>query len=158
MGTLSFGVTAGGKAAGVGPMLRHWFDAWLLGEQAALAGQAPVRLFVMGANVWRDEREWPLARACPTRYYLHAGGLLSAEPPAHEAPATYLYDPADPARTLGGATLMEGHAVNLHAGPPDQRPVEARHRDPTDLPARHWVSSRRMSARPARPDQRAILS
>jgi putative CocE/NonD family hydrolase len=126
VGAVQFGVAAGGEAAGVGGMLRQWFDAWLLGGETALAGQAPVRLFVMGANVWRDEQEWPLARACPTRYYLHAGGALSEEPPAHETPDTYRYDPASPAPTLGGGTLMEGHAVNRNAGPRDQRPLEAR--------------------------------
>jgi putative CocE/NonD family hydrolase len=126
VGGLHFGVAAGGDAAGVGTMLRQWFDAWLRGSEAALVGQAPVRLFVMGANVWRDEQEWPLARAVPTRYYLHAGGALSAEAPGHEAPETYFYDPADPAPTRGGATLMAGHAVNRNAGPRDQRPLETR--------------------------------
>jgi putative CocE/NonD family hydrolase len=85
-----------------------------------------VRLFVMGANVWRDEQEWPLARARPTRYYLHRGGALSVELPAHEPPDTYVYEPANPAPTLGGGTLMEGHAVNRNAGPRDQRPLEMR--------------------------------
>ena len=39
-----------------------------------LLAEAPIRLFVMGANVWRDEQQWPLARAVDTRFYLHAGG------------------------------------------------------------------------------------
>ena len=126
VGAVQFGVAAGGEAAGVGAMLRQWFDAWLRGDEAGLAGQAPVRLFVMGVNTWRDEAAWPLARALPTRYYLHAGGGLSEESPRHEAPDSYRYDPTDPAPTLGGGTLMEGHAVNRNAGPRDQRPLEAR--------------------------------
>ena len=32
-----------------------------------------VRLFVMGTNVWRDEEDWPLARAVETPWYLRAG-------------------------------------------------------------------------------------
>ena len=32
--------------------------------------QAPVRIFVMGANRWRDEQEWPLTRAKATNLYL----------------------------------------------------------------------------------------
>ncbi|MEP7119025.1 MAG: CocE/NonD family hydrolase, partial [Acidobacteriota bacterium] len=35
---------------------------------------APVRLFVMGANTWRDEQEWPLARAQATPFYLTSAG------------------------------------------------------------------------------------
>jgi len=27
-----------------------------------------------GDNVWRDEKEWPLARTKYTKYYLHSGG------------------------------------------------------------------------------------
>jgi hypothetical protein len=33
--------------------------------------EAPIRLFVMGANTWRDEQERPLARAAATPWYLH---------------------------------------------------------------------------------------
>ena len=35
---------------------------------------APIRIFVMGENVWRDEWEWPLARTEWTSWYLHSGG------------------------------------------------------------------------------------
>ena len=90
VGGLHFGVAAGGDAAGVGTMLRQWFDAWLRGSEAALVGQAPVRLFVMGANVWRDEQELAARPAsAPLRYYLHVGGALSAQPPGHETPETH---------------------------------------------------------------------
>ena len=37
----------------------------------------PISLFVMGANVWRDEEEWPLSRAVDTPFYLHEEGRLS---------------------------------------------------------------------------------
>ena len=30
---------------------------------------SPVRIFVMGENVWRDEREWPLARTRYVEYF-----------------------------------------------------------------------------------------
>ena len=41
-----------------------WFDRHLTGRWApASRPDSPVRLYVMGANVWRDEPEWPLARA-----------------------------------------------------------------------------------------------
>ena len=31
---------------------------------------APVRLFIRGADVWREEPQWPLARATYVRYFL----------------------------------------------------------------------------------------
>jgi uncharacterized protein len=50
---------------------------------------------------WRDEREWPLARACPTTYYLHANGALSIEaPPTDVAAPSYSHDPDRPVPTI----------------------------------------------------------
>jgi hypothetical protein len=88
--------------------------------------ERPVRLFVMGANVWRDEADWPLARARPTPFYLREGGGLSPERPADEDPDEYLYDPADPASTLGGPTSLPGRFLETSAGPVDQRELEGR--------------------------------
>jgi putative CocE/NonD family hydrolase len=48
----------------------EWFDHWMKGGPAPSG--APVRIFVMGENAWRDEQEWPLARTRYTDYYLHA--------------------------------------------------------------------------------------
>lgn len=101
----------------------RWFDHWLKGIDNGIAAELPVRLFVMGANVWRDEAEWPLARAEATPFYLRAGGELSPEPPADELPDRFVYDPADPTPTLGGNLLMH---VLYGPGPRDQRPIEAR--------------------------------
>ncbi len=47
---------------------------FLKGIDTGMLNEAPIKLFVMGANVWRDENEWPLARAVETRYYLHSQG------------------------------------------------------------------------------------
>src|SRR5437588_11875176 len=55
----------------------RWFDHWLKGIDTGMLREAPIKLFVMGANVWRDEQEWPLARAVNTRYYLHSNGHAS---------------------------------------------------------------------------------
>jgi putative CocE/NonD family hydrolase len=89
-----------------------------------------VRIFVMGENVWRDEDSWPLERAAHQPWYLRAGaggGRLSPEPPAaDERPDHYLYDPADPAPTLGGPVGLPGLAQGINVGPYDQRPNEAR--------------------------------
>ena len=93
----------------------RWFDHWLKGIDTGILREAPIKLFVMGANVWRDEQEWPLARTVHTNYYLHSGGkanslrgngLLSTEVPGSEAPDQYDYDPANPVITHGGSLLM----------------------------------------------------
>ena len=46
----------------------RWFDHWLKGVDTGMLREAPIKLFVMGANAWRDEQEWPLARAVDTPY------------------------------------------------------------------------------------------
>jgi len=98
----------------------EWFDHWLRGADSP--DQAPVRLFVMGENVWRDEQEWPLARTEYESYYLHSDGRLSTAKPAEGAePVTYQYDPADPVPTLGGNIMRREIR-----GPYDQRPLDDR--------------------------------
>jgi putative CocE/NonD family hydrolase len=99
-----------------------WFDAHLKGDRRRLRHAArPVRLYVMGADEWREFEEFP-PPARQARYYLHAAGRLSPEPPAATSPADgYRYDPADPTPALGGALLG-----SRGAGPQDNRPLEAR--------------------------------
>jgi uncharacterized protein len=110
----------------------RWFDHFLKGVDTGMTSEAPIKLFVMGANVWRDEQEWPLARAVETRYYLHSNGhanslkgdgTLSTTLPETETADHYDYDPANPVLTLGGALLM---TPEFRAGPFDQTPVENR--------------------------------
>lgn len=107
----------------LGRLQLRWFDHWLKGIDSGMLGEAPVRLFVMGANVWRDENEWPLAHVAETPFYLRANGSLSTQAPDAEEPDRYTYDPADPAPTYGGALLM---APEFPPGPVDQRRIEAR--------------------------------
>jgi putative CocE/NonD family hydrolase len=92
-----------------------WFDQHLGYTDTAASRTAPVRIFVMGKNTWRDEQEWPLARTRYTPYYLHSSGnanslngdgTLNLNPPTlAEPPDTYIYDPHDPVPTAGGAML-----------------------------------------------------
>jgi putative CocE/NonD family hydrolase len=106
-----------------GSLQLRWFDHWLKGVDTGLLAEAPIRLFVMGANVWRDEPRWPLERAVDTPWYLRADGGLSTTPPDAEPPDRFSYDPRDPVPTLGGALLI---APEFPSGPVDQRRVEAR--------------------------------
>jgi putative CocE/NonD family hydrolase len=111
----------------------NWFDYALKGVENEYATGAPVRLFVMGENVWRDEREFPLKRAQTTKYYLRSNGsansvrgdgILSTETAREGTPDRFEYDPANPVPTIGGR-LCCGNDV-LPPGPRDQRPNESR--------------------------------
>ncbi len=103
-------------------MLRQgidWFDAHLKGDRSRLRKQ-PVRVFVMGADEWREMDDWP-PPARETRYFLCGEGRLSTKGPASAPSADhYRYDPADATPVIGGALF------NPQAGPRDNRPLEAR--------------------------------
>ena len=103
-------------------MLREsiaWMRAHLLGETQRLPS-LPVRLFVMGANEWREYDEWPPRETNSQRWYLHGNRGLGPEQPDAAAPDTYRYDPADPTPMVGGVVLGPG------GGSVDNRRLEAR--------------------------------
>ncbi len=128
-----FGVFASTMGADfVGLQLEH-FAHHLKGERNGIGEAPPVRIFVMGENAWRDEHEWPLARTEYVSWFLHSdgdakggSGNLSPDEPGEEAADAYLYDPRDPAPTVGGAVGLPGLVQGVNVGPRDQRPVEAR--------------------------------
>ncbi len=115
-------------------VILSWYEYLLQGVQNSFAKEKPVKIFVMGRNEWREEDDWPLARAQSRRYFLNSdgnansvrgSGSLSTAPPGRaESPDHYVYDPANPVPTIGGPLCCDsGH---LPPGPRDQRPVEAR--------------------------------
>lgn len=125
VGEVEYGPDAAQAAIDLNGLQLDWFRRHLAGEQ--VAEQAPVRLFFAGINRWRDESEWPPARAKPTVFHLRSGGRLSNEPPGADEPAdTFSYDPRDPVPTVGGATFLPGLYVARHAGPRDQSAVATR--------------------------------
>ena len=67
----------------------------------------PVKLFVMGANEWRNYKEWPPQDCKYQRYYLHGEGILSTSLPGKSQPDEFIYDPSNPTPALGGPTLFE---------------------------------------------------
>ncbi len=105
-----------------GTILR-WYDYALKGRRNEYATGAPVRIFVMGENAWRDEQEFPLARTRYTNYYLQKGGLSTDAPGTGDA-EDYEYDPAHPVPTIGGRLCCGNN--NLPPGPADERPNEGR--------------------------------
>jgi putative CocE/NonD family hydrolase len=131
-----YGLMSGTVASDlIGTQLK-WFDHHLKGGEVTWDAGKPVRLFIMGADVWRDEADWPLPDTRYTPYYLHSeggantaygDGTLSTEPPStDEPPDNYLYDPRNPVPTVGGQTFLPGLLLGANAGPMDQLEVEAR--------------------------------
>jgi len=105
----------------------EWLDFLFRGTNAEIGSEAPIRIFVMGANQWRGEWEWPLARTEFTPYYLHGHGGLDTIPPGDESPATYIYDPENPVPALGGNhSCLEVESGLVSTGPVDQRSNEDR--------------------------------
>jgi putative CocE/NonD family hydrolase len=98
----------------------------LLGDENGLDDEPPVRIFVMGENRWRDEDAWPLKHAREHRWYLRSDGRLTEEPPREEPPDEYVYDPADPAPTIGGQTSLPARMMKMNSGPLDQGRLESR--------------------------------
>jgi hypothetical protein len=126
----------------------EWFNHWLKGTPESAAhpspemwhnvrsevDEAPVHIFVMGVNRWRDEQEWPLARTRYMPLYLaskgHAnsltgdGVLQSTLVKKKDKPDQFGYDPRYPVPTRGGAVCCDPKIFPW--GPIDQRPVEQR--------------------------------
>ena len=112
-GEAEFGPEA---ALDMGAFHRRWFDRWLKGVDNGVDREPPVRIFVMGGGdghktadgrlfvggYWRDENEWPLARALAAAL-LPAGGRTSVERAApgrgaHPVPLRPQGARADPGR------------------------------------------------------------
>ena len=53
-------------------LILRWMDHYLRGVDNGIERENPVRLFVMGRNIWRDETTWPTAQAVATNYFLRA--------------------------------------------------------------------------------------
>ena len=135
-GQVSFGPTA--AIADPKAWRLEWYDHWLKGIENKVGKEAPfatpVRIFVMGSGdgrktadgllnhggSWRDEREWPLARAKATPFYLSAGGKLStSSPSAADGATSFRFDPSWPVPTIGG-NISSGNDILLQ-GAWDQR-------------------------------------
>ena len=108
---------------------KRWLDRWVKGEENGIDREPPVRIFVMGANQWRDEEDWPLARARETEFFLTSGGAANSlfgdgallPSPADGADTDrYVYSPESPVPTMGGSCLR------ATPGPTDHAPIERR--------------------------------
>lgn len=107
----------------------RWFDRWLKGENNGIEKSARVRVFIMGANMWRDASDWPIPGTQFTKYFLHSngdarlnrgGGTLTTAAPLAEPVDRYTYDPGNPTP----ATLSDTATVPL--GPADRSALQKR--------------------------------
>ena len=129
-GGIDFGVQS---LADLDGLELRWFDYWLKGLNNGVTDEAPLRLFIMGADEWRDEYEWPLARTDWQKWHFHSNGqantlrgdgALNVTEPKDEPADHFIYDPANPVQTLGGNNCCAPHIVPW--GPWDHRDIEMR--------------------------------
>lgn len=130
-GLESSGDSIGGKDDFTALHIR-WFNYWLKDDQSAVNKEDPVKIFVMGENKWRTEKEWPIKRTKYTPFYLTSNGnanadkeagILTEVKPNKKGQDAYIHDPMHPVPSLGGGTLF---FKGRNAGPRDQREVEQR--------------------------------
>ena len=114
-------------------VILDWYDYLFKGVHNHFATDKPVTLFVMGANEYRQEDDWPPPQARYVKYFLHSGGKanslrgdgsLGTSGPKSEPSDSYLYDPANPVPTIGGPLCCAQEL--MEPGPRDQRSAENR--------------------------------
>lgn len=100
-----FGIWDFGPSAGLDydAYLLDWFGRHLKGNSGITI--PPVSVFVMGANRWRYEKEWPIPGTKQISLYLHSKGDASADrnngsllqkAPEKNPTDSYVFDPENP--------------------------------------------------------------
>ena len=110
-------------------MHMHWYDQRLKGINTGVDEEAPIKLFVMGKNIWRDEYEWPLERTKWTKFYLSSsgnavndgGGLYPEIKNNDQISDSFIYDPANPVPSLGSQ-----YQTYDFCGPHDRSDIQRR--------------------------------
>jgi len=112
----------------------RWFDRFLKKTSTGAENEAGIKIFVMGTGdghkdvngrlyhggYWKSSTDWPVPGTRFVEYYLHAGGVLSAQKPSAEAPPTsFTFDPRNPVPTIGGA--FSSTSPVFESGAYDQR-------------------------------------
>jgi len=116
-----------GVDQGYAQLWLRWFDKWLAGAENGVTDMPRVQLCIPGRG-WIFGDRWPLPEVSLTPYYLSPdpesrlrleNGVLSPTPPPAAGSQTYVYDPGNPAPSLGGGCCDAAVAQ-------DQRAFEAR--------------------------------
>lgn len=135
VGDIDFGINAASDAIDLPGLQLRWFNQYLKDINSGIIKEPPVKLFIMGDNVWRDEYEWPLERTQYNKYYFHSNGnantlngdgALNFNVPVDETEDTFVYDPLNPVPTYGGANMLPGSLLHRLHGPKDQTKIETR--------------------------------
>lgn len=108
-------------------IIRHY----LQGDEKSIEGIPAVHYYVMGAdtpgapgNEWRTAETWPPYETKEKRFYLHEFGILDpTEPQPTDTRVKFIFDPATPVPTHGGANLL------MPSGAFDQRSVRGNRAD-----------------------------
>jgi uncharacterized protein len=127
------GLTSDLRGCGPGivdDMQLRWFDQFLKGEETGVL-DAPVSLFVVGAETWRDFPDWPPPGSEPVRWFFHSkgransrfgDGTLSLDAPGGEPSDLFTADPMAPTTSIGGHSCCFNFVAPM--GPADQRAAE----------------------------------
>ncbi|MCK1597574.1 CocE/NonD family hydrolase [Bradyrhizobium sp. 164] len=90
--------------------LRRFFDHWVKGERNGISHEPSVTLYVQGAERWKHEREWPIARTQTQDWHLQPGHALGLTSTQSEDSDAYRADP-----TVGTAATLPD-AIQLGVG------------------------------------------
>jgi putative CocE/NonD family hydrolase len=89
------------------PEILGWLDQHVA-QRADAARSSPVRIFITGAQEWRDLPKWPPATSAH-ELYLCPGKKLSRDGPPADAPdSVFKFDPAEPTPAIGVPLLFDG--------------------------------------------------
>jgi len=88
-------------------MMLRWFDHHLRGADNGVMDGEPIDVYILGADAWRGEPDWPPQRAVPTAWHLRQSGGLTRQEPGAEEPDRFVYDPRDPVPTLYGQRTQD---------------------------------------------------
>lgn len=123
IGEMEFGMAASAGAIDLTAIHLRWFDHWLKGAENGVEAEPPVLVFFMGEKRWRTLPDWPPPGMKLTPWFLQPRAGLAPATPGTATPTRYIYDPANPAPTLGGG----GSPIGWHGlGVRDQRPLSSR--------------------------------
>lgn len=92
--------------------LRRFFDHWLKDKDNGVLQEPEVTLYVEGAERWKHEREWPIARTQMQDWHLQPGRTLGPAPTRGESSDPYRADP-----TVGTASTLPD-CIQLGVGYP----------------------------------------
>jgi len=112
-------------------VLRRWFDYRLKGIDDGIGAEAPVQVFVLGANEWRGLPTWPPPDMAEMKLYLQSAGsantidgdgslaFTAPDPVQGDRADDFVYDPRDPLMSLMRA---DSQTVPVDQSPHDFRP------------------------------------